>query len=67
MNIQFLGNSDIKPNQQIVVQPSFGNQPVIIQIFPNGNVMVPSSNVNGFYQTEKISDEPPQYKNIVIE
>ena len=67
MNIQFLGNSGIQPNQQIVVQPSFGNQPVTIQICPNGNVMVQKSNVDGFYQQEKISDQPPQYKNIITE
>jgi len=68
------GNSVVQPNQQIVVQPSFGNQPIVIQIFANGNemvsksnIMVPNSNVDGAYQPEKVTDEPPQYKNLIIE
>jgi len=61
------GNSYIQPNKQIVVQPNFGNQPVTIQIFPNGNVIVPNSNVDSFYEQDKISDDPPQYRNIVTE
>ena len=61
----------------MVSQLSFRNQPVIIQIFPSANVMVPGSNVmvpcanemvpntnvNGDFQPEKISDQPPQYKD----
>ena len=28
----------------------------------NSNVMVPNANVDGSYQPEKVTDEPPQYK-----
>ena len=71
---EFSGNPVVQPNQQIVVLPNFGNQPIVVQIFTNGNVMasnsnvmVPNSNVDGTYQPEKVTDEPPQYKNLIIE
>jgi len=63
--------------QQLVSQLSFGNQPVVIQIFPSAHVMFPGSNLmvpvanemvqnaneNGDFYPEKVSDQPPQYKN----
>ena len=50
-------------------QFSFGNQPVVIQIFSSANVMVPGSNLmvpsvkpDGDFQPENVADQPPQYK-----
>jgi len=65
--------------KQLVSQLSFGNQPVVIQIFPSAHVMVPGCNVmvpsanemvpnadvNGDFYLEKVSDQPPQYKDQV--
>ena len=51
-----------------MVQPNFGNQPVVLQMVPSGsvmvpgsNIMVPNANVNVAYQQEKV-DVPPQYE-----
>ena len=57
-------------------QFSFGNQPVVIQIFSSANVMVPGSNLmvpgsnlmvpsvkaDGDFQPGNVTDQPPQYK-----
>ena len=65
----------VPQNQQFVVQPNFGNQPVVLQMVPGGsvmvpsgnvmvpgsNIMVPNANVNVAYQQEKV-DVPPQYE-----
>lgn len=65
----------VPQNQQFVVQPNFGNQPVVVQMVPSGSVMVPSGNimvpdsnvlvtnasVNAAYQPEKV-DVPLQYE-----
>ena len=61
----------------MVSQLSLRNQPVVIQIFPSAHVMFPgynlmvpvanemvqNANENGDFYPEKVSDQPPQYKN----
>lgn len=73
--VVYVQSSNVQPanlvvpqNQQFVVQPNFGNQPVVLQMVPGGsvmvpgsNIMVPNANVNVAYQQEKV-DVPPQYE-----